>query len=758
MKFAVSHLKLAAYPLVALAVLTALSVSPLPPAMAQTQTTTFDYDRQGNRTSVTDGVGNSTKGGYDALNRPINSTDPDAKRTQISYDPLDRIRQIIDPRNLTTRYEINNLGDRTGLVSPDTGPRNARFDEGGNLVEQTDARGVVATHSYDELNRLTRTAWQRGGKGAPQAVPNQYIYDQGVNGIGRLTGLIDESGQTDFAYDRRGRMTSQVQTISGGQATGQSPTLATAWEWGKIGNTTGHLVSLTYPSGNRLEMTYDTVGRVQSITLRRGRNSTPLLGDIGYNHFAGVNRWTWGNGSSYAREYDLDGRVASYPLGDASAGGVVRTLTFDAAGRVRVMSHTGTLDAPRLDQRFDYDKLHRLTQFSASSQSQGFSYDASGNRTGLQQGTNSFTNEIDPASNRLQRSPGPVEARNFTYDAEGNPQTDGQRNFEFAPNGRLRSVSSPVGNTTYWYNAIGQRVKKEGAFGIAGQDITYYVYDFEGQLLGEYDRDGNPIQETVYLNGMPVVVLKPEQGETVPYYVYADHLNTARVITRASDNAMVWRWDQADPFGVAQPDQSPTEAAAFVYNPRFPGQVFDAESGLHQNYYRDYSPQDGKYLTSDPIGLAGGVNTYLYVGGDPLINIDPFGLLQQCRTGLDKLNGYGTSTPLHHEYSCWPNKDGTRSCRGFGRDPNSGTFDAMLNRVPGKVLKDNENVSHGREQCDPDDKNECMNQCVGDFYLGLEKDTSAYSWIRSSASQCQQMNGDIVTTCSQYCSAKNRKP
>ena len=78
----------------------------------------------------------------------------------------------------------------------------------------------------------------------------------------------------------------------------------------------------------------------------------------------------------------------------------------------------------------------------------------------------------------------------------------------------------------------------------------------------------------------------------------------------------------------------------------------------------------------------------------------------------------------------------------------------MFGRVPGKVLKYNENVSHGKEQCEPDDKNECMNKCVADFYQGLENDTSAYSWFRSSASQCQQMNSSIVATCSQYCSAK----
>jgi len=109
-------------------------------------------------------------------------------------------------------------------------------------------------------------------------------------------------------------------------------------------------------------------------------------------------------------------------------------------------------------------------------------------------------------------------------------------------------------------------------------------------------------------------------------YVYADHLGTPRVITRASDNQMVWRWDSADPFGVAQPNQDPSGFGAFKYNPRFPGQLYDAETGLNYNGHRHYEPDTGTYTQSDPIGLAGGINTYAYVGGNPVNDIDPEGL------------------------------------------------------------------------------------------------------------------------------------
>jgi RHS repeat-associated protein len=110
------------------------------------------------------------------------------------------------------------------------------------------------------------------------------------------------------------------------------------------------------------------------------------------------------------------------------------------------------------------------------------------------------------------------------------------------------------------------------------------------------------------------------------YYIYADQIDTPRVVTDQT-NKVVWRWDSADPFGASVPGEDPDgDGVRFTLNLRFPGQYFDKETGLHYNYFRDYDPSTGRYIESDPIGLAAGPNTYGYVDGDPISKSDPEGL------------------------------------------------------------------------------------------------------------------------------------
>ncbi len=210
----------------------------------------------------------------------------------------------------------------------------------------------------------------------------------------------------------------------------------------------------------------------------------------------------------------------------------------------------------------------------------------------------------------------------------GNLIGDGRFSHSYNSAGRRIATTDTVTGQTisYGYDAIGQRITKTN-----GGNTTQYFYDEQGHLIGEYDATGQPIQEIIWLGDLPVAVLKPaaNSGATPDiYYIHADHLGTPRKITRSNDNRVVWSWE-SEAFGNSLPDQNPSGLGDFVFNLRFPGQYYDAETGLHYNMARYYNPRIGGYDQSDPIGLAGGINTYSYVGGNPVNFIDPLGLTQR---------------------------------------------------------------------------------------------------------------------------------
>lgn len=153
------------------------------------------------------------------------------------------------------------------------------------------------------------------------------------------------------------------------------------------------------------------------------------------------------------------------------------------------------------------------------------------------------------------------------------------------------------------------------------------MYDESGHSLGEYDGSGNLIQETLWLGDIPVATLQPNgSGGVNIFYVHTDNLNSPRKVAQPSTGTLAWRWD-ADPFGTAAPNQNPGGLGTFVYDLRLPGQLYMAETGLNQNVNRDYDPLVGKYVESDPIGLAAGSNTYLYASTDPVMMWDQYGLM-----------------------------------------------------------------------------------------------------------------------------------
>jgi RHS repeat-associated protein len=143
------------------------------------------------------------------------------------------------------------------------------------------------------------------------------------------------------------------------------------------------------------------------------------------------------------------------------------------------------------------------------------------------------------------------------------------------------------------------------------------------------------------MGSTPVALLTPDpkKASNPPqiFFVHADHLDTPRIVEDRAGN-LRWRW-WAEPFGTTAAETNPGRLGALNLNLRFPGQYFDRETGLHYNWHRDYDASVGRYVSSDPMGLEGGINTYSYVGSVPTMAVDSKGL--QAAQAAQLLIRYG---------------------------------------------------------------------------------------------------------------------
>jgi len=667
------------------------------------QITRYGYDAQGNPISVSDPLNRTTTQAFDALNRLVAMVDPQAGTTRYGYDGLDQLTQVTDARGLSTAYGIDGLGNLESQLSPDTGTTANTYDAAGNLLASTDARGVTASYRYDALNRLTEATFTPPAGPTLAPLTHTYEYDQGVNGIGRLTRITDATGSTSYAYDLRGRIVQDTRVIAGVGYT-------TAYQY----DSAGRLIGITYPSGRQVGYTLDGLGSVSAITTTYKGATQIVVAAVTYRPFGGVESFVFGNGQPYMRSFDLDGRITGYTLGDRS-----QILTWDAASRIVALTDAANPSNPTL---MAYDSLDRLTSSITPSSSQNFTYDAVGNRLSQSIGANTYRYSYAVGSNRLLDASGPMPL-SYSYDAGGQPVTSGKHIFAHDVRGRLSQVINASSGgllAHYEINALGQRVHKLTGSGSG----RVFLYDVAGRLIGEANPGGQALWDHIWLGDMPVAWISADQDEDgVPdeldncinvananqhdpdqdgigemcdgdvnrdgrvdrsdattiqrclvrlipceskydtdgngvvtsrdasfvnrrvvaglsqgpsgvrgeaavasvFYVHPDHLNTPRVLTN-KQNRILWQWDNADPFGANMASEDPdTDYIYYRYPLRFPGQYFDNETRLHYNYYRDYDPQTGRYVQSDPIGLEGGINTYGYAGQDPLRKIDPDG-------------------------------------------------------------------------------------------------------------------------------------
>lgn len=549
------------------------------------QKLTYAYDGNGNVLSVTDALGDVTRHTYDALNRVATTTNAVGGVTHVAYDKGDHVVKVTDPRNLVTTYSYDGFGQLMNQVSPDTGTTTLHYDTYGRLASKTRADGTQVTYSYDALNRLTGAS--AGGES------RSYTWDSCTNGIGRLcaAAVIGQSS-VDYSYTPQGQVAARAISI----ANGPVYTLGYAYD------NMGHLTQLQYPDGN--EAFYDySHGAVADVRLKVGSYNVNGVTGVSYRPMdLGMSSWTSYNGLSNTLSYDSDSRLTGISVPG------VENLAFSYDPENRITRIVNGMNGA-YSQNLGYDAVGRLTTVSSGMQNATYGYDADGNRT-TQTLNGTATNFAYSAnSNQLASASGGISAT-YGYDNDGNSTTiNGLAAYSYGPFNRLVNA----GGASFTISAEGQRLEKSG-----GGNTTYFAPGPGGAILAE---DLNGVwRDYVWLNGRLVTVVA--NGGVFP--VATDQTGRPIAMTAPDSHAVLWV-AAGLPF-----DRQVTQNNWGEFNIGFPGQYFDSEDGLYQNGARDYDASVGRFIESDPIGLAGGVNTYAYVGNNPISNIDPLGLCKTC--------------------------------------------------------------------------------------------------------------------------------
>ncbi len=638
-------------------------------------TAILGYDGLGNRIRMKDALGNATTFDFDSLNRLVRITDPLGHATRLTRDPAGNPLTVTDPNGHATGYTYNYRDQVTRIV--DALEHVTTLAYGGSscpscgggadrLTAVMDAKGQTTTFEFDRTGRMTK-----------ETDPLGNVTSYGYDARGNLAALTRPDGRTiSYRYDWNGRLAEKVYSDgslaafqyddAGNLVYAGNQYIAYSFAW----DANRRVTEVVDSEGRRIRYAYDALGNRTEMVTPEGKAvsySYDLDGRI-----TGIRK------NDTDRTYRFTYDAASRRTALARPGGVTTGYSYDAGGRLLTILHRDkdgkTLDTvgythDRAGNRvareekdktvsYGYDAVDRLMEAVpkpkskkgilgrlldeiAKKQKESYDYDSVGNRV---RGPGKNEHQAHDAGNRL------LEDRDhrYEYDANGNLMKKtgtgalgAVTTYRYDDENNLIGVQIALGPLTtkirYAYDPFGRRISKtvlgeieigDKEFNIPAPRTIRYVYDNEDVIL-EYLKHGDKEARIVsYLHGPgidePLAVERRRpplfgKDETDTYDYLADGLGS---ITGLVDQKgrLVQRYEY-DSFGNPKPNLS------LVSQPyAFTGREYDADTGLYYYRARYYDPKAGRFITRDPIGLAGGINRYAYVENNPTNMWDPFGL------------------------------------------------------------------------------------------------------------------------------------
>jgi len=607
-------------------------------------TNSIHYDQQLNSLSFVDALGRGVESYVlDLHNRPVVVTNVENQVMQISY----AIEHYIDTINRFDGSMVSNSYNGQGLLAIQvfSDSTNAfTYYQDGAMALAANQLGVVS-NEYNMANRLISTI----GLAPSGPVTYGYLPAGNVSSVTSLTGTIS------YEYDAAERLTSV-----------DSPEATVDWSY----NSDNGLVSVMQmrDAGISAGFTYDEMDRVTDITWSRSGTNTLQQFSYSYDAVGMITNVVLGSGESLRYEYDELDRLARETRMDNVVGEQLgdTAYTYDLAGNR--MARSG--DGVQVTYSKDYN---RLTGWTASFTDAPFAaLDVAGRATETI-GTNPAFGELW-VSNITVRTPR-VQGCNFV--AYGVPIGEGHQDvvaaigdtagnvglttnsitvsvvtnalYAYSEAGYLTNTLYASADTTqsvsiswnsqykltevatngvlaeaYAYDALGRR-----AHTVSRGSTNWYVYDGP-HVIAETDDSGVLRKSYVWGPGIDNLLAFTEytNGETNTYFCLTDHIGTVHALANESGEIVEsYRYDAwGRVLGVYDATRTPLDRSAVGNHYLWQGRWYSWDTELYYFRARWYDPITGRWLSKDPIGIAGGLNQYVFCGDNPVNFRDPWGL------------------------------------------------------------------------------------------------------------------------------------